>query len=1125
MTVKNRSFTVSAILPTFVNGDFRLMQGVGYLILLGFFMPLAVSGAGSQGFIPNKGQWDRQVLYKTELSSGNFFLEQTGFTYGFYDATALRDAHARTKLVLNPGRLRFHTVRMTFAACNPLAGITAQDAGSTRYSYFSGNDPARWAGGLRAYRQVVYENLYEGISLQVLYTQTGIKYEFHVEPGADPSLIRMKYNGADSLKITDERLNIYTSLHVITEEKPLAWQWLGEEKMPVECRFMFSEDEVYFQLGSIRSDLPLIIDPELIFSTYSGSTADNWGFTSAFDSRGNGYAGGIVFNPGFPSTPGAFDTLYNGGEISYIGRPIPGFDIGILKFSPDGSDLLYATYLGGNGNEFPHSIVVNRHDELYVFGVTSSSDFPHPEDAWEPQFKGGPSVQLTGGLAFSAGTDIYISRLSRDGDRLLSGTYIGGAGNDGANIADTLHYNYGDASRGSINIDGDGNVIVVSSTSSVDFPVKQAFQPQYGGGTQDGVVFTFNETLSNLLWSSYIGGDKADGVYGLAFGNNGNIVITGGTCSPGFPSTPAAVQTAYRGGPSDGFVSIIDPVTIQAVASSFIGSGSYDQSYLVDTDSEGNIYVFGQTESDSTDFIRNASFFTPGGNQFVTKFSPDLSQIVWSTAFGNATRKPDICPTALLVDLCHRIHLSGWGGTTNALISPVTGVNTVTTGLPVTDDALRRTSDGSDFYLMVMDGDAQGLLYGTFLGVNNPSAPLAGDHVDGGTSRFDRKGIIYQTACASCGGNNGFPTTPTAWSRTNRSWNCNNVLVKFDFHSPATIADFIPEISVGCLPLPVLFENRSINSRSYQWLIDNLPVGTGDSLEYIFEQAGSYRVTLIARNPSTCNGEDIFSKIVTISELPSPPDTLPDVTACPGDPVEMGLPASVFPGADFQWNPSAGISDPQRSDPVLTVSQSGIYSLAISRYNCSDTVKTRVTLKASPHAEPGYQLMAGCDGITASFANQGTGDQQLFWKFGNGETSTDPEPVVIFPYQALLNATLTATAGECTDTASVMEALNSIYEYYKENDSNVFSPNGDGVNDCFSPAFQPLPPGDVFLPCSDLVVYTRWGERVFDSTMQEVPACWDGTSFDGSALPEGVYFYRFIFDGTERAGIVHLRLY
>src|SRR5438874_2280243 len=476
----------------------------------------------------------------------------------------------------------------------------------------------------------------------------------------------------------------------------------------------------------------LVIDPSLIFCSFTGSTADNWGFTATYGPDGSMFGGGIVFDPGFPVSPGAFQTNFGGGVSSEFGPN--GFDIGIIKLSPNGSNRIYATYLGGSGNEFPQSLICDAQGELIVAGRTNSPDYPTT-----PSGSGGL-------IGPGGGFDIILTKLNAAGNGLIGSKKIGGDRDDGANIspygtgASSLQHNYGDEARSEVILDNAGNIYLGSCTQSKNFPTVSAFQSS-NGGAQDGVVLKMSPDLSTLLFSTYLGGDGNDAAYVLDINPvNGNLYVAGGTESStnSFPGNHAGTIGPNYSGGIDGFVAIISGTSL--LRSAFLGTSSYDQVYGIKFDKNGFPYVMGQTTGTWPHI--NAAYFNNGGKQFIAKLKPDLSAYVYSTVFGSGSVLPNISPTAFLVDHCENVYVSGWGGCF-CQGSPATFAypNAGTAGLPVTPNAIKGTTDGRDFYFFVLKKDAGSQLYGSFFGETNSYGT---DHVDGGTSRFDQNGIIYQ---------------------------------------------------------------------------------------------------------------------------------------------------------------------------------------------------------------------------------------------------------------------------------------------------------------------------------------------------------------------------------------------
>ena len=299
-------------------------------------------------------------------------------------------------------------------------------------------------------------------------------------------------------------------------------------------------------------DRPLYLDPDVIFSTYSGSVSDNWGFTATYDASGRMYLGGIGFGSFFPVSTGAFD-------ITYAGL----IDITLMRLSADGVNREFATWLGGGEVEQPHSLIANG-NELIVFGVTGSVDFPVSATAFDTTFNGGSSVPGMGGT-FALGSDLFVSRLSTDGAQLMASTYLGGSDNDGINTA--LINNYGDAARGEVNLDENGNILIASCTYSSDFPetVNQSIK-----GAQDATLTKLSGDLSQMMWSTRLGGLGNEAAFSTAAAN-GLTYVTGTTISNTFPTTTDSWSSTYLGGTGDGFLSAVND-SGQLVASTFIGS-------------------------------------------------------------------------------------------------------------------------------------------------------------------------------------------------------------------------------------------------------------------------------------------------------------------------------------------------------------------------------------------------------------------------------------------------------------------------------------------------------------------------------------------------------------------------
>lgn len=741
-------------------------------------------------FIENKGQWEDNIKYRAEIPGGLLFLENGKLSYLFAEQEPFKELHDKGKY---DKPVQMHYFRVVFEGANPNPTYKNALTAETYYNFYLGNDPSKWATGVNAHGKVTVEELYPGIDLEIYgSTNNSLKYNLIIKPNADPSIIKMRYEGLDDMHLKKGQLHLETSLGEITELAPICYQYGDTSLKYVKTNYSLKNNLLTFDIKErYNRRKSFIIDPEIIFSTYSGAFGDNWGYTGTWDNDGNAYSGGAAYfysesNGSFPVTPGAFQTTFKNG-ISGTGSDLAR-DATVYKVSSDGKTLIYATYLGGTHNEEPHSMIVNSKNQLVVFGTTFSKDFPVSNSGFDNQLNG---------IA-----DIFVFVLSADGKSMVGSTFIGGDGIDGLNGdaspgGTPLAYNYGDQYRGEVIVDENDNIYVATSTQSAgDFPTKNAFQTSYGG-QQDGCVFKLNPTVTNLVWSSYVGGFGYDICNGIDIDSEGNILIAGGT-TMGIPSIGGAIgeTKVYSGGSSDGFLMKLPKQGNKILNATYIGTPSYDQAYFVKVDNYDNPYVTGQTEGAWP--ASPSIFHQPNGGQFIVQYTPDLQTRMRSMTYGEGVKKPQISLSAFLVDECNRVFVSGWGGVTNS--TDQGGHGGFTTQMSITDDAFQKNTDGSDFYLAVFSQNIDTILYGTFYGgLRFPSSQAQGEHVDGGTSRFDRRGIIYQSVCAGCGGNSLFPSTPTAHSPTNNSSNCNNAIFKIDFENlnhPPVVNDVVYTVEV-----------------------------------------------------------------------------------------------------------------------------------------------------------------------------------------------------------------------------------------------------------------------------------------------------------------------------------------
>jgi len=1009
-------------------------------------------------FTQNKGQWNNKVLFEGKFKGGKVFLEKQGLSYVFFPKDGLESMHHHGSKT----PVTYHAVKMNFMNCNLGSVIQESDSNAFYENYFIGKDPSKWASRVKSFKQIVFKNLYQGIDVKYSSEKNNFRFDFIVKPSADLNQIVMDFEGQNHLKVQEGNLIFETEVGELMQKAPYAYQIINGKQIEVKCNYLVDNNVVRFKIGdNYNVNYELIIDPTLVFATYTGSLSDNFGMTATYDIQGNAYTAGMCFGPSYPLSPGAF-------QINYMGGTGYGGDISISKFNPTGSNLLYSTYLGGTDIDAPESIIVNSLGELVVMGRSSSVDFPMTTGAYQT---------ANAGLF-----DLIVSKVNQTGTSLVASTYIGGSQNDGVNgstVNPLLAYNYEDYLRGSVIVDDSNYVYIGGSTTSFNFPVTGGCYQNVLKGTQDGCIIKLKPNLSSLVFSTYFGGDLSDGVYNIELDANNKIYVTGGTESTNFPTTPGSLHPNAMGGNVDGFVSLFSSNGNTLLASTYLGTAAYDQSYYIQLDKQNRVYVYGQTEGAYP--VSAGVYSNPNSGQFIHCLSSNLSSSIFSTVVGSGDGFPDIVPSAFLVDVCGSIYISGWGGTLYTQNQP----NSSTNGLPVTPNAFMSTTDGSDFYFMVLNPNAASLQYATFFG-----GGLSLEHVDGGTSRFDKSGIIYQSICESCGGNDDMPSTPTAWSTQNGSTNCNNAVVKFTFNSNLTVAQLAtsPTNPVGCAPLTVSFANHSINGVNYFWNFGDGATSTAFQPTHTYTAVGVYTVQLISHNVNTCNVWDTTYTNITVtpsgtltpiqynmsgcvpavnvnfinnnsasatyvwafgdgttSTAIAPVHTyttigsysvqlisnnsicnvidtaylsinvtapfvlaaIPDVNLCVGDSVRLNL--SSPSGCTFTWTPSTYLTNPNVQRPYTTTPTDMVYHVAVEQSGCIafDSVKV-IVLKNDTKIllDPAHVCI---DDTVRLSANQNC--TSYFWS--NGQSTHDIDVVTPGWYY------LTTIANSCLNKDSI----------------------------------------------------------------------------------------------------------
>jgi len=570
-------------------------------------------------FEPNRGQTHDRVQFLSRGPGYTLFLART-------EAVLALRQPGRNKHSAGARGGRPAVLYMQLAGANPDADISGLERLPSASNYLLGQDPRQWHTAVPTFRRVRYEGIYPGIDVVYYGKQGQLEYDFVVRPGADPQAIRLSFRGAERLEISEQGdLVLQAGAGQLRLLKPRVYQQQGQARKYLEARYVLSaRNEVGVQTEAWDGREPLVIDPVLTYSTYLGGSWGDAGLAMAVDAGGSAYVTGETASVDFPA---------DGLQKTAGGNS----DVFVARFNPAGS-LLYTTYLGGSGNDRGLGIAIDGEGNAYLTGRTDSSDFP-TRNPIQPRCSAD-----AGGVC---GGDAFVAKLKVDGSALLYSTYLGGSGADQANA---------------ISVDSSGNAYVAGATLSGNFPTANPLQPSFGGGISRGDAFIskINAAGTALVYSTYLGGSGDDVAYGLAVDALGNAYVAGSTDSGNFP-TPAGLQRYVAGG-TDAFVAKVQPDGAALLYATVLGGELNDEARGIAVDSDGNMYIAGNTESANFPTARpwqSACQADPSGNckdAFVANIAADGASLLYSTYLGGSG---DDQANGIAVDAARDIYVTG----------------------------------------------------------------------------------------------------------------------------------------------------------------------------------------------------------------------------------------------------------------------------------------------------------------------------------------------------------------------------------------------------------------------------------------------------------------------------------
>lgn len=547
-------------------------------------------------FIPNAGQFSDLVSFRAEANGASiWFTDQAVFYHIVRSLPRQEPSSFLASHNFDPinsfDSLEYILLRVSFVGASPGYSLIAAEPSGPTNNFIFGNDQTRWYTDLPGYMRLEYQSVYPGIDLIYYGLHDKLEYDFRIAPGADPSLIRIKYDGVIGLSLNASGdLIIETEFGNLIEQRPISYQLDGESKIPIEGEYILLDDNSFgFSLGpEYNPDLPLVIDPVLDYSTLFGGSGNDYARGIARDADSNLILTGYLSSPDFP--------LENPLDSTYSGVAPEDYDIFVTKLTGSGDSVIFSTYLGGSGGDNRAlAVAVDGSGDIYIAGMTNSTDFP----------------TVTPYQASNLGViDGFVSKLSSDGSTLMYSTYLGGSDSDYVT---------------SLAVDGAGSAYVTGGTGSSDLNLSGTQLDATLDGLADAFVIKLNASGDGMIYGTYLGGNDEEIGYGIDLDDANRAYLVGRTRSTDFP-TVNAYDTDYNSGTDYGdvFLTRINDDGASLSYSTYFGGVKDEVGLAVTVDANSRAYITG--------FTKSSNFPTLGGLDYILNGSYDA----FATSFDSA---------------------------------------------------------------------------------------------------------------------------------------------------------------------------------------------------------------------------------------------------------------------------------------------------------------------------------------------------------------------------------------------------------------------------------------------------------------------------------------------------------
>jgi len=853
-------------------------------------------------YIPNRGQWDSRVLFLSQNQGYNLFITKDGLNFDYYN---LKNIDAGT---IKEG----HLVKMTISG-GTFNRTKCSNPSQWKLAFLKGNVPSKWVRDVEGYQEVTFLDVYQNIDLKVKFQSDNPRYDFIVKPGGKPTDIVIRLDGALGIQSDGKTIRFYTRFGEVVNGNLLAYQLENGIPAEIKCNFkQIGENLFTFALGDYDPAKELIIDP-IVMMSYFGGSGNEQIVAMQEISTGILLATGWTESVNFPSTVGSYDESYNDLR-----------DIFICKFNIQNAnrDLLYCTFFGGGGTDYPVGMSIDDQGNVYIGGSTNSADFPLKNSL----------SQTINGLY-----DIFITKFTPDISSLVYSTYGGGNKDDIATAAQLAP---------------DKGFIVCGYTESTNLPVTGGAYQTKLKGRKDIFIFKVSSSGQLVDYCTYIGGGDDDFPYAMAVSESGNIFLTGTTKSGDFPMVPyrtdrwgnlldSPYDRTFNGGWDAFAIKILGEGKLEY--STFFGGTADDIGLAVTYTADQKIIFSGITYKESTtpQFPISQNAFQTSHKGNVETFVASLSNIIESKdQWGNTRRRQDLLfstylggsgndyPKSLILSN-NIIHILG---TTNS------------TNFPIVNNPTGKKIGKYDIYFVKMANDGSSVSFSDIYGTLDDDSASAlvltpvGDYYIAGITNSKNLTQINPIKGTGYGGGNDIMLLKFSYSDLRIDYPVgsekicpnSNLNIKWSSETFSATDTFNIEIKTNLNPQ---WENLATNVKglSYNWFIP--PTFFADS---VWLRISHKRGTIAALSTPFR-----IYELPTILESKSIPE---DTKVCEGDSVVLSVKARGS-NLKYQWmfngSPISGATDTVLVIRNINQDKKGPYKAIVSG-PCPATVETPV---------------------------------------------------------------------------------------------------------------------------------------------------------------------------------------